>query len=93
MRGGSQKAHQMRNRIGIWFAAVYVLVVITAFVVTAINTLPGNVGLDWIPFWSLALPWSRISMQMLLPGFLINALIFYLLGWMLGALTRRFIRP
>jgi hypothetical protein len=75
-------------RLGAWFAVVYLALVLAVFAVTAIETQPSNVGLDWIPFWWLALPWSKMSPRLLFPGFLINAALLWILGTAIEALVR-----
>ncbi len=74
---------------GLCVATTYMLVVILVFVVTAVNTKPSNVGLDWIPFMLFSMPWYFINPQLLLPGLAVNAAIMYLLGTVLEAFWRR----
>jgi hypothetical protein len=76
-------------KLGIWLSAIYLVIVLAVYIVSAITTTPDKVGYDWIPFWSLALPWSAKSAQLLLPGFLINALLLCLLGTVLQSLGQR----
>ena len=71
---------------GLCLATIYALVVIVVFVLTAVSTKPSNVGLGWIPFTLLSMPWYAINHSLLLPGLLLNTSIMYLLGTMLQAL-------
>jgi uncharacterized membrane protein len=82
-----QKGHP--NRFGIYVAAIYLLIVLGVYAITEYNTKPDNVGYDWIPFELLALPWPAISVRLLIPGFILNAGILYLLGTLLEKLWRR----
>jgi hypothetical protein len=81
----------LRNRVnpgGFCVSATYVLVVVFVFALTALTTKPGNVGLDWIPFFLLASPWSLLNPRLLLPGLVLNATLMYLLGTLLHTLRR-----
>jgi hypothetical protein len=84
----------LRNAInpgGFCVAATYVLVGVAVFVFTAATTKPSNVGLDWIPFALLGMPWSGWGTGML-PAFGINTCLMYLLGALLYAVWQRIIR-
>lgn len=76
------------NRLGICFAVTYLVIAVAVYTITAVTTKPSNVGLDWIPFFMLAMPWSKIDARLLLPGLIINAGILYLLGTLLGKFRR-----
>lgn len=80
------------NRAGFCAAAIYVLIVVLVFSVTAYNTKPSNVGYDWIPFVLLSMPWYRLDPQLLFPGLIANAGLMYLLGTLLDTLWCRIIR-
>jgi hypothetical protein len=86
-----RKLKNLINLGGLCVATAYMLVVILVFVVTAVNTKPSNVGLDWIPFVLLAMPWYAMNPQLLLPGMAANAAIMYLLGTVLQTFWRRVI--
>ena len=45
---------------GFALAACYFLLVVAVFALTAATTSPSNVGLDWIPFYLLTMPWSLL---------------------------------
>ena len=45
-------------KLGIWIAAIYVVIGLAVYTLTAITTTPDKVGYDRIPFWSPGLPWS-----------------------------------
>lgn len=79
------------NRLGIYVAAAYLLVVVGVYAVTAYNTKPDNVGYDWIPFVMLAMPWVAIgrAQEFLIPGLIANVVIFYLFGTLLEIARRR----
>jgi hypothetical protein len=68
------------DRVGVYCAGSYCAITLLVFVFTAVTTRPENVGYDWIPFVSLAMPWYRISPRLLLVGLVLNAGCFYLLG-------------
>jgi hypothetical protein len=68
------------NRLGIYAAAVYLFIVAVVYILTAYTGTTDDSGLQWIPFFMLGLPWSRISAQFLFPGLIINAGILFLIG-------------
>ena len=76
------------NRGGFCATTIYILIVAAVFTFTAYNTKPSNVGLDWIPFMLLSMPWYGISTQLLLPGLVANAVLMYLLGTLLDSFWR-----
>ena len=81
----------LRNRVstgGCWFAAIYALMVVVVFAYTAATTKPGNVGLDWVPFSMVAMPWSGLDARLLFPGFIANTALLYLLGTLLQSMWR-----
>ncbi len=45
---------------GFALAAGYAVLVIAVFALTAATTSPSNVGLDWIPFYLITMPWSLL---------------------------------
>jgi len=71
---------------GFRLAAIYVLAVVFVF---ALTTKPDNVGLDWIPFVLLAIPWYLLDTRLLLPGLILNVGLMYLLGTLLHTRWRR----
>jgi len=77
------------NPGGFCVAATYVLIVAVVFVLTASTTKPGNVGLDWIPFVLLSMPWYALDVRLLVPGLIVNVGLMYLSGTLLHALWRR----
>ena len=77
------------NPGGFYLAAIYVLTVVVVFALTASTTKPSNVGLDWIPFVLLSMPWYALDVRLLLPGLIVNTGLMYLLGTLLHALWRR----
>jgi hypothetical protein len=81
-------------RLGTGFAVLYLVLVVVLFALIAIESKPSDVGLEWMPLFWLALPWSRMSVPMgtagLIPGFLINAAILWILGTAIQALVRGF---
>jgi hypothetical protein len=56
---------------------------------TSFTTKPDNVGLDWIPFVMLAMPWYAINSQFLFPGLIVNAGILFFLGTLVEKVRRR----
>jgi hypothetical protein len=84
----------LRNRVnpgGFCVAVTYVLTVIVVFVFTAATTRPGNVGLDWIPFILLSVPWYGLKPRLLFPGLIANIGVMYLAGTPLETFWRRVI--
>ena len=77
------------NLGGFYLAATYVLIVVFVFALTASTTKPSNVGLDWIPFVLLSMPWYALDVRLLVPGLIVNTGLMYLLGTLLHALWRR----
>jgi hypothetical protein len=77
------------NPGGFYLAATYMLIVVVVLALTAATTKPSNVGLDWIPFVLLSMPWYALDARLLLPGLVVNAGLMYLLGTLLHALWRR----
>jgi hypothetical protein len=77
------------NPGGFYLAATYVLIVVVVFALTASTTKPSNVGLDWIPFVLLSMPWYALDVRLLAPGLIVNTGLMYLLGTLLHALWRR----
>lgn len=95
MTGGVQRMKHLKelkvrvNPVGFLAAATYVLIVAAVFIITTSTTTPGNVGLDWIPFMLLSIPWYAIDQRLLLPGLIANACLVYLFGSLLHSLCRR----
>jgi len=82
---------ELRNHIsgiGLWFAVPYVIIVVVVFAVTATTTNPSKVGLDWIPFIMLSMPWYDLDTRLLFPGFIANTALLYLLGAILERISR-----
>jgi hypothetical protein len=77
-----------RSRLGSWFAGIYAVLVVAVFALTAATTKADNVGLDWIPFVMLAMPWYRLNPYLLFPGFIANAIILYVVGALIEKLWR-----
>jgi hypothetical protein len=76
------------NRLGIYAAATYLFIVALVYVLTAYTGKTDDTGLEWIPFVMLAMPWPKIDARLLLPGMIINAVILYLLGTLVGKFRR-----
>lgn len=76
---------------GFCVATTYVLVGVAVFVFSAVTTKPSNAGLDWLAFALLGMPWSGWATGML-PAFVINAGLMYLLGSLLYAIWQRIIK-
>ncbi len=77
-------------RWGLCAGGGYIAVVILIFSITAVTTRPDNVGLDWIPFILLAMPWFRLgqAQEFLIPGLVLNATISFGLGVVAGVVFR-----
>jgi hypothetical protein len=85
----------LRSRInpgGFCVAATYVLIVIAVFLFTAATTKPGNVGLDWIPFALLSMPWYGLNTWLLFPGLIANACLMYILGTLMHGFWNRVVK-
>ena len=80
-----------RSVLGSCLAVAYLLLVIAVYVLIASVTKPDNVGLDWIPFVMLAMPWYALAPQLLIIGFIANAAILYGLGALIEILWRNMI--
>jgi hypothetical protein len=76
------------SRFGLWLAGIYLLLAAGLFLQTALTTKPGNVGLDWIPFVVLSMPWSRMDPRFAIPGVLLNGAMLWALGTALQKLAR-----
>jgi len=74
------------SHAGLFTAGLYAVIVVGVFTFTWINTKPENVGYDWIPFILLSYPWFNIFAGNPLPGFVLNAVILYMAGALLGHL-------
>lgn len=68
------------DRGGCYFASAYVVLVVVVFTATAATTDRSKVGLDWIPFTILALPWFALDARLLVPGLIANTVLMYFLG-------------
>jgi hypothetical protein len=77
------------NRIGIYLVALYLILVAIAFAFGATHNQPDNVGYNWLPVMVLSMPWSVIRAHIFLPGWVLNAVILYLLGTLPGMFRRR----
>ena len=73
--------------LGISLAAVYVLIVVAVYVLTAAS--PPDDGLEWLPFVYLSMPWYAVGSWLLFPGFILNAGLLFLLGTLIQKLWRR----
>jgi hypothetical protein len=67
----------------------YAFIVVLVYSYTSFTTKPDNVGLDWIPFVMLAMPWYAINPQFLFPGLIVNAGILFFLGTLVEKVRRR----
>lgn len=85
----SLPAHR-RARLGLWLGGMYLLPATAVFVLTVLTTTPDKVGLDWIPFMIIAMPWSGLNQTFAIPGVLLNAVILWALGTSLQVLVRYF---
>ena len=81
------------NRQGIYFALVYIFIVLAVFALTA-SSKPSGLGYEWIPFIYLAMPWSLsgANIMTLILGFTANAVILYLLGTVVAKVWCRIFR-
>ena len=75
-------------RFGLWLGGMYVFLATALFILTALTTKPGNVGLDWIPFMILTAPWSGMDTRLAIAGVLLNGVIL----WGFGNLLQVFFR-
>ena len=75
-------------RLGLWLGGFYVFLAAALFILTALTTKPGNVGLDWIPFMILTAPWSGMDTRLAIAGVLLNGVIL----WGFGNLLQVFFR-
>ena len=56
------------NRMGFGLAAGYIVLVFAVCVLTAATGSPSVVGLQWIPFSLVTMPWSQLIRHELDPG-------------------------
>lgn len=77
--------------VGSCLAIAYLVLVMAVYVLIASVTKPDNVGLDWIPFVMLSMPWYALAPQLLIVGFILNATILYLLGALIEIVWRNVI--
>ncbi len=77
-------------RDGSVLAGIYAVIVLVVFGITALTTRPDNVGLDWIPFFMLAMPWATMgkAQEFLIPRLIANALILFTIGAVIGFVFR-----
>jgi hypothetical protein len=81
------------NPTGFGLATGYVVLVVAVFALTAATTSPSNVGLDWIPFYLLTMPWSGwihfdpdapwyriVTLIAFLAGIVVNTAAIYIIG-------------
>lgn len=93
------------NRTGFGLAAGYVVLVVAVFALTAATTSPSNVGLDWIPFYLLTMPWSLLFGRIenpdvpwtlsaawiaLLAGIVVNTAAIYIIGGLMQPMWVQF---
>jgi hypothetical protein len=76
-----------RFYLGIFLAAFYVVIV--AAVYCLIRNSPPDDGMEWIPFVMLAMPWYKMGPQLLIPGLVLNAGIFFGIGTAIEVIWRR----
>lgn len=89
---------------GFALAACYFALVVAVFTLTAATTKPSNVGLDWIPFYLLTMPWSlwihidpRVPWALVvtsiawLAGIVVNTAAIYIIGSRLQSMWVQFI--
>ncbi len=85
-----------RARLGVWFAATYLVIVVAAYLWAVIGK-PDAFGYVWLPFFILAAPWYRLADQffdtealvsLAIPCFILNAGILFLIGALIGKLYR-----
>jgi hypothetical protein len=79
------------NVLGAWLGGTYLVLVVAVYILIASVTKPDNVGLDWIPFVMLAIPWYALAPKLLIVGFILNAAILYLLGVVIELVWRNVI--
>jgi hypothetical protein len=81
----------LRNYIsttGCCLVATYIVIVVVLHAVIAATTNPSNMGMHWIPVGILAMPWPALDRRLLLPGFVANAALLYLLGAIFDKISR-----
>jgi hypothetical protein len=70
-----------RHRLGICLAAGYIVLAVAVYMLIA--SRPPDDGLEWLPFFWLGMPWSRLSQGFLIPGILVNAVLLYFCGFLI----------
>ena len=78
------------NRTGIGLAASYMALGVAVFVLTLATGSPSDVGLQWIPFGALTMPWSLLFERWIntgVPWITTVALIAFLGGLTLNTLA------
>lgn len=70
-----------RNRLGIGLAAGYIVLAVAVYMLTV--SQPPDDGLEWLPFFGLAMPWSALNQSLLIPGIIVNAVLLYLCGFLI----------
>ncbi|MGA3069704.1 MAG: hypothetical protein ABSD43_05755 [Terracidiphilus sp.] len=92
------------NRLGIYAAAAYVLIVAGVYAATEYGGKPSGLGYEWIPFIWLAMPWyfwvpssmlnarwyDMVAPELCILGIILNASILYMVCKVLELLRRRF---
>ena len=90
MNAPSQTQQQhLSHRLGIVLAILYLLLVTAIYAVIALQ--PANDGLEWLPLFWLAMPWSGIGKDLLIPGILLNTVCLYA-GGIVASILCRWIR-
>jgi len=80
-----------RTRLGVWFAAIYIILVAAALALATIGK-GDEFGYRWIPFVELSMPWFAVLEHFFtpdfllpaIPGFVLNAGILFLAGRLIG---------
>ena len=78
------------SRLALYAAASYIVLVVGVFAWTSAVTRPEYLGYEWFPLMMLAMPWT--NNLGIVPGFIVNAGIIYLLGALASELVARFRR-
>jgi hypothetical protein len=83
------KLRRKRNLGGIYLAGTYIVLAAALYGITAYSSsVHPDDGLQWIPFAMLASPWFEINAYLLFPGLILNMLILFAVGMIVGAIQR-----